>query len=79
VLLLGPPGVGKTHRAVALGRQAIVAGYIVLFVPATTLVAQIAKAHQDGRLEERLFHYAKPTSSVTCRSSRTRRICSSSW
>jgi hypothetical protein len=37
---------------VAIGRQAILAGYTVLFVPAPTPVAQLAKAHSEGRLEE---------------------------
>jgi DNA replication protein DnaC len=60
LLLLGPPGVGKSHLAIALGREAIRQSYSVLFVAAPALVAALAKAHADGRLEERLTFFAKP-------------------
>jgi DNA replication protein DnaC len=60
LLFLGPPGVGKTHLAIALGRTAIERGYSVLFTPAMVMAASLAKAHAEGHLEERLTHYSKP-------------------
>jgi DNA replication protein DnaC len=60
LLFLGPPGVGKSHLAIALGREAILAGYTVQFVTAATLAASLARAHAERRLEERLAALAKP-------------------
>lgn len=60
VLVLGPPGVGKTHLAVALGLKAIEAGYRVLFVTAANLIAALTKAHGEGKLDDKLKFYTTP-------------------
>jgi len=60
LLLLGPPGVGKTHLEVALGREAVSKGHRVQFTTATELIGNLAKAQQQGTLEARLTLYGKP-------------------
>ena len=54
VVLLGPPGTGKTHLATALGIAACHAGHRVLFATATDWVARLQDAHQRGRLAAEL-------------------------
>lgn len=60
VVLLGPPGVGKTHLEVALGREAVARGYTVQFTTAMELLGALVKGQQQGTLEVRLAQYAKP-------------------
>ncbi len=60
LLIQGPPGVGKSHLAVALGREAVRQGYSVLFTSAVALITGLVKGQAEGKLEERLTRYAKP-------------------
>ena len=45
VILLGPPGVGKTHLAIALGILATEAGYRTYFTSAADMVQALQSAH----------------------------------
>jgi DNA replication protein DnaC len=60
VIILGPPGVGKTHLAVGLALKAIEHGYRVLFTTATGMVTALTKALAEGRLEDKLKVYTVP-------------------
>jgi DNA replication protein DnaC len=54
IVLLGPPGTGKTHLATALGVSAARHGHRVLFATATDWVTRLADAHRAGRLPQEL-------------------------
>jgi DNA replication protein DnaC len=54
VVLLGPPGTGKTHLATALGVAAARHGHRVLFATATEWVTRLTEAHRVGRLPQEL-------------------------
>jgi len=61
LLLIGPPGVGKTHVAVGLARKAAEAGYRTYFTTAADLAARCHRAAIEGRWATTMRFYAGPT------------------
>jgi len=60
VLFLGPPGVGKTHLAVAMAMEAIAQGLSVYFVSLTQMVNDLRRAYEENRLDRRMRIYLRP-------------------
>jgi len=61
ILLIGPPGVGKTHLAVGLARAAAETGYRTYFTTAADLAARCHRAAIEGRWATTMRYYAGPT------------------
>lgn len=59
-LFLGPPGVGKSHLAIAIGISAIQNGYSVRYISAFDLAEDLAESSEMGNRKETVSHYLKP-------------------
>lgn len=59
ILLIGTPGVGKTHLATSIGIEAAKNRNSTYFINCNDLVLQLKRAHMENRLETRLKFFAK--------------------
>jgi DNA replication protein DnaC len=60
LLLLGQPGCGKSHLAIALATPAVEAGYRGSFTSAADLVATVTGAYTDGSFAHKIRTYTGP-------------------
>lgn len=70
--LLGPPGVGKTHIAVALAVAACRAGYSIYFTSLDDMVRHLKAAEAAGRLTSSSAPTCGPASSSSMKSDTSR-------
>lgn len=59
VVLVGPPGVGKTHLAIGLALKALEAGYSVLFTTLSQLAEDLAAVPHPSLTGKRLRRYVQ--------------------
>ena len=80
VHLLGPPGTGKSHLAIALGVEAVRAGRSVYFVTLADLVAALAHAEREGRLRDKIRFFCRAAMLIVDEIGYLPVVpCSSSW
>jgi DNA replication protein DnaC len=58
-VFLGPPGVGKSHLAVALGMEAIRHGFSVYFITLPELLEKLVQAQAENRMRRKMAHLRK--------------------
>src|SRR5437016_845277 len=60
ILFIGPPGLGKSHLAQAIGLHAIKAGFLVLYRSIFDMVRELQAEASPAELDRRLARYLKP-------------------
>jgi DNA replication protein DnaC len=60
IIFLGPPGVGKTHLAIALGIEAVRLGHPTYFLTCADLIASCKMAETPGQYAQRINALLKP-------------------
>ncbi len=60
IIILGPPGVGKTHLAIALAVKAAEAGHKVLFITLEAMITRLTRARMENRVERQLQQFVYP-------------------
>ena len=59
VVFLGPPGVGKTHLSIALGRRSMMSDIPAYYISAVKLVQTLKRDYDLKRLEYRIKTYSR--------------------
>ncbi|MCZ2135403.1 MAG: IS21-like element helper ATPase IstB [Burkholderiales bacterium] len=59
-ILLGKPGRGKTHLAIAIAYRALQNGFEVLFTSAAELIDELSAASREGRMRDALGTFLRP-------------------
>ena len=60
LVLLGPPGVGKTHLAIALGVLVAEMGHRIYFTTAIEMVRRLTKAMKENHLSREIKNLLRP-------------------
>jgi len=60
IIFLGPPGVGKTHLAIALGVVTAELGHRVYFTTAIDLARKLTRAMNENRLSREMKNLTRP-------------------